>query len=547
MTQIPASKLPIYFCRILTFVALFFAQQEFLDAETKTQIKAREWMKERNLFMRRPEGFISVPSIAGAQSPAFQQLTTSSLQSYAEDRLMAGHLLRRLGFGPNPQELNAVLSTGIPAYVELQLNPTRIDDSAAIRRLPDPPRDFYADFEWIMRWYTRMVYSRRQLQEKMTLIWHEHFAAADSKVGVGGFMHQYEDTLRKNSLGNFRDLLIAITKDQAMLVFLDNNFNNGNAFDDNGNRIPPNENYAREFLQLFALGTDRLNMDGSVQKGSNGLPIPTYSEKDVKEVSRALTGWYVNYRAGQKSKFDAGLHDSGKKTILGVTVNGRTGPNGASEVNDVVDILMKQPTMAPFISKILIQKLATETPSPGYVERVARVFQQSGGNIRSTVRAILLDTEFYSPAVVRTQYKEPVEQFVGALRALGARTEGVNLIYWTYAAEQLVYYPPSVFSFYPPGNKHQLINTALVTIRDRVADDIVSNAGDTSFDVANFLPKASPTPSEATDFIIDALITAPPDPALRSKVLSYFKGQVNEEKVRGAIWLVLCSPDFQRN
>ena len=86
-------------------------------------------------------------------------------------------------------------------------------------------------------------------------------------------MHQYEETLRKNSLGNFRDLLIEITKDQAMLVFLDNNFNNGNAYDDNGKKIPPNENYAREFLQLFALGIDRLNMDGTVQKDRKGCRI----------------------------------------------------------------------------------------------------------------------------------------------------------------------------------------------------------------------------------------------------------------------------------
>ncbi len=159
-----------------------------------------------------------------------------------------------------------------------------------------------------------------------------------------------------------------------------------------------------------------------------------------------------------------------------MTINGRNGPSGAQEVSDVVDILMRQPTMAPFISKILIQKLATETPSGAYVERVARVFQQTGGNIRSTVRAILIDQEFYSQSVVRTQFKEPIEHFVGALRALGAQTKGEFMIYWSNAAEQLLYYPPSVFSFYPPGGKGQLVNTALVTIRDRVADDIVSNA-----------------------------------------------------------------------
>ncbi len=462
MIHPPTKRIPSLLCRISVLIAVALLQQGLSDAETQTEIRAREWMKQRNLMTRRPAGFVQVPfAEPGILAYAMPKSTT---QSYAEDRLLAGHVLRRLGFGPNPQEMNAVLSMGIPAYIEMQLNPASINDSNAIKKLPDPPRDFYADYEWLMRWYTRMVYSRRQLQEKMTLIWHEHFAASDAKVGIGAFMHQYEDFLRKNSLGNFRDLLIGITRDQAMLVFLDNNFNNGNAVDDKGKKIPPNENYARELMQLFALGTDRLNMDGSVQRDSKDLPLPTYTEKDVKEVSRALTGWYVDPRQGQKSKFTAELHDAGKKTILGATINGRAGASGAQEVNDVVDILMRQPSMAPFISKILIQKLATETPSPAYIERVARVFQQTGGNIRSTVRAILNDAEFYSASVVRTQYKEPIEHFVGALRALGAKTEGEALIYWSYAAEQLVYYPPSVFSFYPPGGKAQLVNTALVAL-----------------------------------------------------------------------------------
>ncbi len=541
MIHTPAKKIPSLLCRISILIAVVLLQQGLCAAETQTEIRASEWMRQRNLLTKRAAGFVQVPFA----QPTLLALPQSATQSYAEDRLLAGHLLRRLGFGPNQQEMNAVLSMGIPAYIEMQLNPASIDDSNAIKKLPPPPRDFYADFEWIMRWNARMVYSRRQLQEKMTLIWHEHFAASEAKVGVGGFMHQYEDFLRQNSLGNFRDLLIGITKDQAMLVFLDNNSNSGTAVDDHGKKIPPNENYAREFMQLFALGTNKLNMDGSVQRDSKGVPLPTYSEKDVKEVARALTGWYVV--EGKKSKFTAELHDSDKKTILGVTINGRSGPNGTQEVSDVVDILIRQPTMAPFISKILIQKLATETPSGAYVERVARVFQQTGGNIRSTVRAILTDQEFYSQNVVRTQFKEPIEHFVGALRAVGAQTKGEYLAYWSYAAEQLVYYPPSVFSFYPPGGKGQLVNTALVTIRDRVADDIVANNGDTSFDVKKFLPNKTLNPTEATDFIIDALLAAPPDPALRTKVISYFKGSVNEEKVRGAIWLVLCSPDYQRN
>ena len=135
--------------------------------------------------------------------------------------------------------------------------------------------------------------------------------------------------------------------------------------------------------------------------------------------------------------------------------------------------MMKQPSLAPFISKELIQKLATETPTPGYVERVATVFRSTDGNIKATVRAILTDPEFTSDAVVRTQFKEPIEQFVGPLRALGAKTEGAAFFEWCMQAKQLPYFPPSVFSFYRPGPKGSLLDTAQIIIRDTVADQIV--------------------------------------------------------------------------
>ena len=167
MIHFPSKTIPSLLYRILILIAVVLLQQGILNAETKTELRAREWMKQRHLLMKRSAGFVQVPF---AQPTLLAPLNTT--QSYAEDRLLAGHLLRRLGFGPNQQEMNTVLSMGIPAYIEMQLNPASIDDSNAIKKLPPPPKDFYADFEWIKRWNTRMVFSRRQLQEKMTLIWH---------------------------------------------------------------------------------------------------------------------------------------------------------------------------------------------------------------------------------------------------------------------------------------------------------------------------------------------------------------------------------------
>lgn len=484
-------------------------------------------------------------------TPPNQKIEPEAAQSsieYDRDRLIAGHLLRRLGFGANPAEMAAVLSMGRTAYINQQLNPLSINDSNAENKLPPKPADFY-DYETnLRRWFLRMVYSRRQLQEKMTLIWHEHFATSIEKVGVGCLMAQEEELLRKDSLGTFRDLLIGITKDKAMLVYLDNNYNNGQAYDDRGKLVPPNENYAREFLQLFSMGPQKLKLDGSVVTDNKGVPFPSYSERDVREIARAFTGWYHDYKCRVKARFYAGYHDPNDKKVLGSVIHGRAGAAGAREVEDVVDVVMRNSNVAPFISKILIQKLATESPSPAFVQRVATVFVNTKGNIRNVVSAILNDPEFYSDSVILSQYKEPVEQFVGALRALEANTKGGDLIGWFYSAGQLPYLPPSVFSFYPPGHRDALINAALLINRDRVADGIVYNAYETSIDPAGLIKKHNlKTPEQVVDYLSNALIVGPLQPEVRSKIIAYMKHRVDDEKFRGAAWLLLCSPDFQRN
>jgi uncharacterized protein (DUF1800 family) len=481
--------------------------------------------------------------------PAAAPANAKAARAYDEQRLLAGHLLRRIGFGPNEQEMEKVLEMGYQAYIDQQLNPRSINDSAAEARLQQRIGR-YDDYSRIRNWHLRMLFSRRQLQEKMALIWHEHFSTSNDKVGYARLMGLHEDLLRREALGSFRQLLIDMTRDQAMLVWLDNNYNSGTETDDDGNLIPPNENYARELLQLFSLGTQKLNMDGTPVLGSNGLALPNYTEDDVKEVARALTGWRMgNYRSGTASKFMRYAHDAGDKTILGETLAGRQGRDGMREVEDVVDILMRHPSTAPFISKILIQKLATETPAPAYVQRVATVFKQTNGDIKATVRALLLDAEFTAPANVRSQYKTPIEYFVGAVRGLGAETGGDAVMNWCYRSKHYLYHPPSVFSFYRPGQKGDLVNTALATIRDVAADELVSEySAGVYFDVPDFVERhAIETPEQAVDALSDVLLAGPLQAEVRDEMIAYFGGQVTEEKLRGAIWLIICSPDYQRN
>ncbi len=455
-----------------------------------------------------------------------------------------------MGFGANPEALARLLSLGWPAYLQEQLNPLIIDDSAAEAMIPAT----IDDWDWTTRrqWYCRMVYSKRQLQEKMTLLWHEHFAVSNEKVANPCFMQTYENFLRTNALGNFRDLLIGMTKNQAMLRWLDNDYNNGQAYDSQGKLIPPNENYARELMQLFSLGSAKLRLNGTPITDANGIALQPYTEIDVQQIARAITGWHTNYDqcGASEGVFESYLHDPGSKTILGVTLNGRSGTDGALEVEDVINILMGQPTLAPYIAKMLIQKLATETPTKSYVRDVAAVFRSSNGDIKATVQALFLHPDFGSSAVVRSQFRTPLEYLVGGLRALGAYTEGSALNDWGARCHHGIYYPPSVFSFYRPGSKVTLVNTSLVTMRDRIADEMTVSWGywGTYFDAQAMITTNNlQTPAQCVDFLTDRLLTASVQKTARAQLISYMAGQVTEDKFRGVTWLILCSPDFQRN
>lgn len=483
----------------------------------------------------------AAPALEGAELVA-----AAAAVGTEQQRLLAGHLLRHTTFGPTRAEVDRAVRMGPTKWVDWQLG-LRGNPGCAGRLPRVNARDKYNDWERLKRWYARTVCAQDQLNEKMTLIWHELFATSNEKVGVALLMEKQEAMFRKYALTNFRTLLMNITTDQAMMIFLDNDPNSGTLRDDEGNKISPNRNYAREFQQLFTLGPVLLNMDGTPIVDGNGIPIPTYTEDEVNDVARALTGWEVDWRTFAKAKFIPGDHDPDPKTILGVSLPGRAGKTGALEVKDVVDIVMLHPNLPPFIAKYLIQKLATERPSPAYVERVATVFKERKGDLRRTVRAILLDPEFAADANLRANYKEPIEHFVGAARALGATTDGASFIEWTALTKQLLYYPPSVFSFYPPGQKRQLVNTATVTYRDRGADELAAAWWSIKWD-ANALIKRYKltTPDLAVDWLSDALLVGPLQPEVRQRIVDYMEGSVNQWKFRGAVWLIMASPDYQR-
>jgi len=231
-------------------------------------------------------------------------------------------------------------------------------------------------------WLQRMVKGPRPLQEKMTLFWHGHFATSIQKVRDAYFIWLQNDTFRRLAMGHWLQLLTAVAKDPAMLSWLDQA---------ESRKEHPNENFAREVMELFSLGEGH------------------YTEKDVTEAARALTGWTLN-RVQQKFEYRSAIHDAGLKTVLG--------RSGNLSGNDVLEQIVAQPQAARFICAKLWTFFAAENPPDELVSALAGTFREGNSYFRPLLRAIFRSEEFYAPGVIRAQVKSPTQWLAGSLRML---------------------------------------------------------------------------------------------------------------------------------
>jgi len=304
------------------------------------------------------------------------------------------HLINRITFGSTPQLYTEVATLGADAFVDQQLNPPAIDDSAFTAMLAAQPRPTtVAQLQAYALQHA--IYSRRQLREVMTWFWDNHFNTDEDKHKVVAYELAENDAFRVNALGDFRALLDISAKSPAMLEYLDN------AMSVSGN---PNENYARELLELHTMG-----VDGG------------YTQRDVEEVARAFTGWTV--QNGQFT-FNAAVHDTGAKVVLGQTL---AAGRGIEDGEEVLDILTGHASTARFVCTKLAQVLISDTPPPALVDRCAQAFLDGNGQIALVVRTILRSPEFGDPRYFRAKAKTPIEFVVAIVRNFSATPNTTEL------------------------------------------------------------------------------------------------------------------------
>jgi uncharacterized protein (DUF1800 family) len=416
------------------------------------------------------------------------------------------HVLQRVTFGPRSGDVARVKAIGLDAWLERQLDPGRLDDSAlegSLRALPTltmsiadlqreyprpdaetrrklaagnlDPREMPTLYPMEKRparivgelqaaRMLRAVASERQLQEVMVDFWFNHFNVFAGKGEVRWYLTAYErDVIRPHALGRFPDLLRATARHPAMLFYLDNWLSTRPGYvvrggPNQGRRTGLNENYARELMELHTLG-----VDGG------------YTEGDVTEVARAFTGWTIHRpRQDARYLYRPQLHDYGDKRVLGRVI--RAG--GERDGEEVLALLIEHPSTARFIASKLVRRFVADDPPPALVDRVAAVYRGSGGDVRAMLRVIFASAEFRSPEVAGAKIKKPSEFVASATRAVGATVEARGALALARAAAEIGegYYEASPPTGYPdraeawvnPGALLARLNFALSLAEGRV-------------------------------------------------------------------------------
>lgn len=397
----------------------------------------------------------------------------------------ARRFLAQASFGPTDSAVAEVIASGKDAWLQKQFS-LRSSDYKGLHYVdpnrgvgcpagsPDTcGRDNYTLFPVQTQFFRNAINEPDQLRQRTALALSEILVVSGQQIKLPYALANYQRIFLNHAFGNFRDVLREVTLSPAMGKFL-NMANNDKPNPIKG--IEPNENYAREVLQLFSIGLWQLNVDGSAKLGPNGQPQPSYDQETVEGFAHAFTGWTYPPRPGatrskfpNPTNFDAPMiafaehHDSASKRLLnGVTLP--AGQSAAADLDAAIDNIFNHPNVGPFIGRQLIQQFVTANPSPAYVARVAAAFNNAAaapgsgprttgrGDMKAVLSAILLDPEASAPTAPDRfgKLREPILQLTHLFRALGGQSDGVWLRTQASSLGQPIFSPPSVFNFFSP-------------------------------------------------------------------------------------------------
>ncbi len=438
-----------------------------------------------------------------------------------------GHLYRRAAFGASWNEQQTALKDGPNKSIDRLLEGRGGVDAfyKRIARLAEPLTGTADDQRLRAWWLYVLMNSPHPLLEKMTIFWHNHFATSNAKVQNVGTMYRQNQLLRRHALGRFGPLLQEMSKDPAMLIWLDGVANK---------KGKPNENYARELMELFSLG------------------VGNYTEQDIRQAARAFTGWGIR---NDQFHFEKDDHDNEPKTVFG-----KTGNLGGEEI---VKLCLEKPVCAKFIVRKLIRYFISETlqPEDALVEPLAMQLRNSDLDIKKLVAVILRSNLFFSPEAYRARVKSPVEFAVEIIHLLEGRADAIQLAEILDPLSQRLFAPPSVKGW--DGGPAWLNSTTLL-LRHNLAMAL------TSTEDRRFYNRCDPVRmvrqygakeldlEKSTEFMVELLLQGDVPPAARAKLVersaalrsqrypAYWTGEfIVEHQVRSLCHLILTLPEYQ--
>jgi uncharacterized protein (DUF1800 family) len=479
---------------------------------------------------------------------------------------VAARFLEQSTWGPTPQLVAQVQQTGIQNFLNLQF-------AAAQSTYPAPgPKDDMSTVQ--RRFFANALTGQDQLRQRVAFALSQIMVVSANKVNNPSAFVLWNNMMQKDAFGNFSTLLNDVTLSPVMGNYLDM-VNNDKPDPNSG--LKPNENYAREVLQLFTIGLTQLNPDGTPQVDGSGNPVPTYTQDTIDGFARVFTGWTYPTQPGQTGQFwnpeyyggpmipfDSHHDGTAKLLLSGVTL-----PAGGSTQGDLtagLQNIFNHPNVGPFISQQLIQHLVTSNPSPAYVARVAAVFNDNGGGVRgdlkAVVTAILTDGEARrgdDPTQAQANdghLKEPLLFIMNLLRELNATTDGSGPLNYASSMKQSPFFSPSVFNFYPPnfviqgstllGPEFAILNASTTIARINFVNDLVyGNVNNTTTNISSFVGLAG-TPSTLVDNVASIMMHGNMSSDMRTALINTVSTiSDNTSRAQTALYLIGSSSQFQ--